>query len=232
MQLAKGRFAKSSGTSFYDAGYNTTNGVALGLYLADELSHTFCRFGVWTAYVIRLGYGQVVVLVSALETDVAHLLGVCLDGDSQLTESQFGKGSGNNATDGLASRRASAATVVADAVFLPVGEVGMTGTEHVAKVVVVVAVLILVADDEADGLTGRLALEHAAQHLHLVCFLASGSQSALTRLATVELALYELHIHVNTGRHTVYHAPNGRPMTLAERCQPKYMSKTVSHFNL
>src|SRR5260221_571646 len=50
----------------------------------------------------------------------------------------------------LARRSAPAAAVVAQPVFLPVGVVGVTGPERVGERAVVLAALILVADEKAD----------------------------------------------------------------------------------
>ena len=52
---------------------------------------------------------------------------------------------------GFARRLPTAAAVVADAVLLPVGEVGVSGPELVLDVSVVLRALVFVAHQEADG---------------------------------------------------------------------------------
>ena len=117
--------------------------------------------------------------------------------------------------------------MVADAVLLLVGEVGMRGTIDVPHLLVVLAVLVGVADEEADGRARRSAFEDAAQQLHLVGFLAGRSEMALAGLATGQLALNEIHIDLDARRHAVDDATDACTVALAEAGKAEKRSKRI-----
>ena len=117
--------------------------------------------------------------------------------------------------------------MVADAVFLLIGVVGMRGTEHVAHVLVVLRVLVGVTYDEADGTARRLTLEDTAEQFHLIGFLTRGGDLALARTTTIELCLDKVDVDVDACRHAVDNATNGLTMTLAKGGQPEYISKRI-----
>ena len=117
--------------------------------------------------------------------------------------------------------------MVADAVFLLIGVVGMRGTEHVAHVLVILRVLIGVAHDEADGTARRLTLEDATEQFHLIGFLARGCDLALSRTTAIELCLDEVHVDIDACWHAVDNASDGLTMTLAKGRQPEYRSKCI-----
>ena len=75
--------------------------------------------------------------------------------------------------------------MVAHAIFLRIGVVGMRGAEHLAHVVVIAGVLVLVAHNEADRAACRLTLEDTAEQFHVVCLIACRRNVALTRAPTV-----------------------------------------------
>jgi hypothetical protein len=57
-------------------------------------------------------------------------------------------GARRDAHRGFARRRTTAAAIVAETVFLPVGVVGMAGAEGLGDVAVILAALVLVADQQ------------------------------------------------------------------------------------
>ena len=124
-------------------------------------------------------------------------------------------------------RRAPTATMVADAVFLLIGVVGVRGTEHVAHILVVLRMLVGVAHDEADGTARRLALEDPAEQFHLIGFLSRRRDLALSGTTAIELCLDEVHIDVDACGHAVDHATNGLTMTLAKGRQPENIAKRI-----
>jgi hypothetical protein len=101
----------------------------------------------------------------------------------------------------------------------------MAGTKDVAKILVVVGMLIGIAHEEAYGMARGQSLEYAAQQFHLVSLLPGGDQSTLPRPATIEFALYEVHIDLNAGRHAIDDSANGGAVALSERRQAKYMAE-------
>ena len=83
--------------------------------------------------------------------------------------------------DGLARRRASAAAVVAKAVFLLVGVVGVAGTEAILDLLVVARARVGVLDQDADGRARGPAFEHAGQDLAPRRLPCAGSRTATCR---------------------------------------------------
>src|SRR5205085_8553469 len=111
----------------------------------------------------------------------------------------------------LAGRGAPAAPVVADAVFLPVGEIRVPGPELVLDVGVVAAALVDVVDDQRDrGARGHLAagvvLEHSREDVHGVGLAALGGEARLAGPALVQKCLNFLGCQAVAGRTAVTHA--------------------------
>src|SRR5690606_5041578 len=90
---------------------------------------------------------------------------------------------------GFARGRATTATVIAEAVFLYIGVVGVTGAEGARDLGVVLAALVGVFDQQADRGAGGLALEHAGQDLHCIRFATLGGIAAGAGLAAIQFAL-------------------------------------------
>src|SRR5215475_356347 len=77
-----------------------------------------------------------------------------------------GHGAGSNAHGGLPRAGATSAPIVADAVLLPIGEIGMPGSKLVLDVGIVARPLVDIVDDERNGcprghLPTRIVIEHA-----------------------------------------------------------------------
>src|SRR5690606_1706224 len=96
---------------------------------------------------------------------------------------------------GFAGRGAPAAAIVADAVFLVIGIVGMAGSILVADIGIVLGALVGILDHQRDRRAGRarpvraLVLEHARENFHFVSLAALRGIFALPRLAPVEIVL-------------------------------------------
>ena len=88
-----------------------------------------------------------------------------------------GNGAGGNPACGLAGRRPAAAAMVADAVFGPIGVVGMARAELVVVLAVILGTLVLVVDEQADRRAGGLALEHAGEDAHRVALAPLGDEA-------------------------------------------------------
>jgi len=217
MQLVEDRFAKTCGTSLYDAGNHAAYGIALGLHLHNELRHLLCNHLIRATDSILFCPCQVIVKIRAWQDDVTYLLRIGLDADAKLAKSKLGKGTTHDAADSLAGGTASTAPIITDAVLPLVGEVSVRGTEHVAHILVILAVLVGIAHQETDGATSRLALEDATEELYFVLLLAGSSEFTLPGLASGQFALNKGHIDLDASRHTVDDTSNGRTMTLTER---------------
>src|SRR6185437_7160781 len=85
-----------------------------------------------------------------------------------VAEDLAADGAGGDAHRGFARRRAPAPAIVANAVFGPIGVVGVAGTEIVLDRLVIARARILVLDQQADPGSSGLALEHTGEDLHLV----------------------------------------------------------------
>ena len=119
--------------------------------------------------------------------------------------------------------------MVANAVFPLIGEVGVRGSEQVAKRVVVGSMLVFVSNDETYRTARRFPLENATQQFHAVAFVAARRNSTLPRTTTVQLGLNEVQIDFHTRRHPIDNAANGIAVALAERRQSENMSESVAH---
>ena len=117
----------------------------MGFDLCYQVGHLLSVGRVRATHIVRLCQRQVIILVCSRQNDIAHLLGISLNADTHLVECQLGKGTSYNTTDSLTSRAASATTVVADAVFLHVGIVGMARAIYISHILIVLAVLVGVA---------------------------------------------------------------------------------------
>ena len=128
----------------------------------------------------------------------------------------------------LARRLPAAAAVVADAVLLPVGVVGVPGTERVGDARVILAALILVADQERDRRAGRPALEHAGQDLDGVGLAALRHVARRAGLAAVEVALDVGFVDCQARRAAVDDAADRRAVRFAERRDAKERAEGVA----
>ncbi|ABA48712.1 hypothetical protein BURPS1710b_1866 [Burkholderia pseudomallei 1710b] len=112
--------------------------------------------------------------------------------------------------------RAAAAAIVAHAVLLPVGVIGMARAERLGDVAVVLAALVGVADQERDRRAGRHALEHAGQDLDLVGLLTLRDVARRAGLAAVELELDVGFRERHARRAAVDHAADRGAVRFAE----------------
>ncbi len=65
----------------------------------------------------------------------------------------------------------------------------MTGAKALRDVAIVLAALILVADQQRDGRAGGLALVHAGEDLHRVRFIALRDMAAGAGAAAIQILL-------------------------------------------
>src|SRR6266446_5883838 len=115
----------------------------------------------------------------------------------------------------LARRLAAAAAIVAHAIFLEVGVVGVGGAELVLDLRIVARALIDIVDMQSNRRARRDALEHAGQDFNRVGLLALGDE---TRLAGP--ALFHPHLDIGLAerdarRRAVDHAADRRSVAFA-----------------
>jgi hypothetical protein len=130
---------------------------------------------------------------------------------------------------GLACGRTPAATRIADAVFEPVADVGVTGAEFLGDVAVVLGPLVGVLDHELHRGARRLPLVDAREDAHLVGFAPLRGELVLPRFASVEPVLDHAFVDGDARRHTVHRSPQGRSVAFAPGGHAKDMSEGVHH---
>ena len=118
--------------------------------------------------------------------------------------------------------------MIANAVFLPIGVVGVAGTERVGDRRVVLAARVLVADQERDRRAGGAAFENAGQDLDRVGFAALGDVARRAGLAPVEIVLDVGGGERKPGRTAVDHAADRRSVRFAERGDAKKPAEGVA----
>src|SRR5436309_992920 len=134
-----------------------------------------------------------------------------------LAQPFLGDRSRGDADHGLASGGPAAAAIVAQAVFLPVRVVGVTGAEGVGERAVVPAPLVFVSDDKTDRRARGPALENAREDLDAVGLLALRDVAGAAGLAPVELSLDVAFRELEPGRTAVHDAAVRGPVALAKR---------------
>ena len=141
--------------------------------MAGQAFHFGIGFGVRTAHSVGINLLEIKGLDGLCQRHAAHLAGECMDAYAVCGEGRFGQSAGGHTHCGLAGRRASAAAVVADAVFHLVGVVGVRGTVDVAEVVVVRGALVQVFNQQRNRGACGDAVEHAGKDVHAVGLVAS-----------------------------------------------------------
>ena len=145
-----------------------------------------------------------------------------------LAQPLLGDRAGGDADRRLAGGGAAAAAQVAQSVFLPVGIVGVAGPERVGERAVVLAALILVADQKADRRAGRPAFEHTGQNLDAVGLLALRHVAGAAGLAPVEVPLNIAFGELEPGRTAVHDSAVSGSVALAERGHAVEQTESVA----
>ena len=143
-----------------------------------------------------------------------------------------GDGSAGYPHGGFPGRGTASAPMVAHAVLLVIGIVGMRGTEEVLHGVVIGRMLVFVADEQSDGGAGGAAFEHAGEDLQAVAFLAGGGNGGLSGTTAVEHVLDRVQIEVDPGRDAFKHPADGHPVRFAEGGQAQVFSECIGWHEL
>ena len=122
--------------------------------------------------------------------------------------------------------------VVADAVFLPVGVIGVAGAERVDQIPVVFTPCVFIADQQRDRCASRLAFEDAGQDFDPVGFLPLGHVSGRAGFAAIQILLDIVGGQRQAWRATIDDAPDGRAVAFAERRHGKDVTKGIAGHDL
>src|ERR1700733_9067174 len=137
-------------------------------------------------------------------------------------------GAGGRAHDRFAGRGASAAAVVAHAVFVLVGIVGVTGAEAVADLLVVARARIGVLDEDADRSAGRVPFKHPREDAHRIALTALADEVRGAGTAAIDVGLHIRLAQLQPRRAAIDDAAHRRPVALAEGRHRKELADGVA----
>src|SRR5512140_3586673 len=146
--------------------------------------------------------------------EIADLHGAALHAHADPLEDPARERAGGDAPHRFAPARAAAPAVVAHAVLLPVGEVGVSWAVEIAQLIIVLRARVHAPHDERDRGAGGHALEDAGEDLDLVGLLALGRDRALAGLPAVEVLLDGRGVDDDAGRHAVDDHADAGPVAL------------------
>ena len=159
------------------------------------------------------------------DLDRPELRHVAADDDAvALAQPLAGNRTGGHTHRGFAGRGTTTTARIANAVLLPVAVVGVTGAEGLGDVGVILAALVLVADQQRNRRAGGHPLVHPRQDLDRIRFAALRDMARGARLAPVELGLDVRLADRQPRGATVDHAANGRTMRLAKGRHAKQLA--------
>jgi len=104
----------------------------------------------------------------------------------------------------------------------------MAGPEGIGDVAVILAALVLIADQQGDRRTGRLAFEYTGENLDGIRLAALRDVTGGARLATIQFGLDIRLADFQPGRATVDHAADGRTMGFAKGRDGEKRAKSVT----
>ena len=81
------------------------------------------------------------------------------------------------------------ATMVTNAVFLPIGVVGVAGTERIDQIAIIPAALVFVPNQQRDRRAGRLSFKHPGENFNGIRLLPLRHMAGGTGLAPIEILL-------------------------------------------
>ncbi|MND90681.1 hypothetical protein D3C80_827730 [compost metagenome] len=143
---------------------------------------------------------------------------------------------GGDTGRGFAGRRASAAAIIANAVFDVIGIVGMAGTIAAGDLAIILGTLIGILDKHRDRRAGRdhrlavLVEHHARENLDDVIFAPLGDETRLAGLALVHPGLNVGMGEAQSGRAAIDHATECGTMAFAPgRNAEKMAERIVGH---
>ena len=111
---------------------------------------------------------------------------------------------------------------------MPIGVVGVAGAEGLQDVAVILAALVGVLDQQADGGAGGLALINTREDFHRIGLVALGHKAAGAGAAPVQVGLDVGRAQGHAGRTAVDHAADGRAVRFPEVGDCEKMSEGIA----
>ena len=224
IKLVKQRLPQAhrhAGGDHADARAAGVAGLAQGVHVSLERRHIGRRCKKRVIGNMRpglKGHGQVANLSHATHEACAVLRRQPLFGDS----------AGGHHRCRQAGRRATAATRVAQAVFVQVGVVGVTGAEGVQDIAVVLAALVGVLDQQTDRRACGLAFVNAGEDFDRIGLVALRHVPAGAGPAAVQVVLDVGFSQIHPWRAAVDHAADGRAVGFTEVGDCEKLSEGVA----
>ena len=113
-------------------------------------------------------------------------------------------------------RGAPAAAMIANAVLLPIGVVGVTGTEGIDQIAVIPAAGVFVSNEQRNRCAGGLAFKDTGEDFDGIGFLPLRDVAGGAWLAPVEIVLDVIDREDQTGRTAIHDTADRRPVAFAE----------------
>ena len=145
-----------------------------------------------------------------------------------LVEPLAGNRTGCHAHRSLARRGTASAAKVAESVFLRIGVIGMTGAEGLGDIAVILAALVLIADQQADRRASGLALEDAGENLDGIRLTTLRHMTRRSRLAAIKFCLDIGLAQSQARRTTIDDAANRRAMRFAKGCHSQQGAEGIA----
>src|SRR5690606_22054194 len=210
----------------FDHGANRGAGLADGV---EIIGPCFGGFGVGAEE-------RVLIDLLPIEIGVVDLVRADLDersADGDLWDHEARDGAGGDTRGGFARRGPAAAAIVADAVFLEIGVVGVSRTELVADLGIILGTLVGIFDEQGNRRAGgaqsvgALVLEDAGKDFDLVGLAALGGVARLAGLAAIEIALDRLGADRQAGGAAIDDDAKRGPMAFAAGGEAEQVAEGV-----
>ncbi|RML36909.1 Alpha/beta hydrolase protein [Pseudomonas syringae pv. atrofaciens] len=196
--------------------------------ITSQLVHVGFQF----RHLVRVGAEKRIVLyrIPGLERDLdrAQLAHVAANDDALACQILLGNRACSHTHGGFPCRTASATAVVADAELVVIGVIGVGRAEQVLDRRIVFGFLIGVADQQADGGAGGLALEDTRENLDLIGLLTLRGVAAGARLTPVQVALQVLQVQLQPRRAAVDDSDQRRTVAFAGGGDSEQLAESVA----
>ncbi|KPW14023.1 Alpha/beta hydrolase family protein [Pseudomonas syringae pv. atrofaciens] len=224
VQTIEDRLAETRHHAFCDHGDFRTDRVLI----TSQLVHVGFQF----RHLVRVGAEKRIVLyrIPGLERDLdrAQLAHVAANDDALACQILLGNRACSHTHGGFPCRTASATAVVADAELVVIGVIGVGRAEQVLDRRIVFGFLIGVADQQADGGAGGLALEDTRENLDLIGLLTLRGVAAGARLTPVQVALQVLQVQLQPRRAAVDDSDQRRAVAFAGGGDSEQLAESVA----
>ena len=149
-------------------------------------------------------------------------------GPTAFHEDLLGDGAGRHAGHGFPRAGSATPAVVAVAILSRKAKVGVARPEQIFEMAVVFGSGVAIGDHHRDRRAGCLALEHAAQNLRFVRFLAGGDELALPRTASRQVGPQIVFRKREPGGYAVdnHHLP--RAVRFASSRESQHLAERIS----